>query len=325
MKNKENYFLLIFILLVISTSLHFLLCGKAGTSHYQLKTIFEKDLSKQSKTDYIDLFGNENQNFDINPYPFGPAYAKWYHVPTILYVDNVENVYLFIPGSIEIFDNNGNSLMKFYLPEDSLALDFYSWNDDNFYMFFKKHYEDTESQVFKLNISTLKTEKLNTGDIELLNSELRPPSSKKEMAQVKLYISSITDNAGIFFGLAWGTELGKLYVNDNERYIDPRKIIVLKFDPTFQNEYTAPLAEGVIDQYPEAYNRFRYDEIDVEKLFNYKVVCMGLGNSYVDKKGNIYLDGLKSNGAKRIVNSKGMCNSIELEKPVFFLVKLENN
>lgn len=292
--------------------------------HYQLKTIFEKDLSNPSNSEYSNSLGIESKKFTIIPYPFGPTYAKWYHVPTILYVDKQENIYLNIFNRIEVFNKDGNSILKGNIPDDYSFLDYFSWDNDNFYLFFKKNNEDTETKVYRINIASLSSKKLETKELESLNPDILPPSYKKEMSQVNRYILSITDEKGVFYGQAWTPTDASLFRKSDARYVDPIKITVLRFDASFKKEYTHPLSEGAIIQYPETYNQYVFDKIDIESFFSEKVVCMGLGNSYVDKEGNIYLDGLKSNDAKRILNTEGKCYSIEVEKPIFFLVKLEN-
>jgi hypothetical protein len=121
--------------MIMGVTLHISLPPNQEYSHYKYKVIFEKDLSKQDSSDFI-----ESQKFIVRgPSPFAPEYGQSYRIPTILYVDNSENIYIAIPGRIEIFDTSGNSLMKFYLPGDSLSLEYYSWNNENFYLFFKKN------------------------------------------------------------------------------------------------------------------------------------------------------------------------------------------
>ncbi len=289
---------------------------------YELKTIFEKDLTMESNADYIKLPDNTSK-FLIHPYPFSPTYAQSYYLPKILYVDSQENVYLEVHDRVEVFNTNGNTILKFSKPSNHQYLDYYSWDERNLYFFLKKDYEDKETKAYKINIPSLTSEEIKSNELGLLNPSLLPPLNKKEYSQAKRYILSITDEEGVFYGLAFTPTDASLFKNENARYLDPTNITVLKFDQTFTGEYMHPLSNISITQYEDVYSKYIVDNINIENLFNEKVVCIGLGNTYVDKKGNIYLDGLKSYVAKRVLSANNKCNSIEVENPTFFLAKIE--
>jgi hypothetical protein len=339
MKSLKLYFFILIPLLTLSLLVYFVETRKTSyprggelpasesknIAHYKLKTIFEKDLSKQSNFEYRDFLGSNSVKLIISsPYAFGPTYAEFYHTPRFLYLDQQENIYLLMPGRIEVFDKRGNSILKAYSPDDYGFLDYYSWDDDNVYLFYKKEHFDPETKVYKINIFSQTFKKLGKNELKSLDADLLPPATKVEKSQIDRYISSITDDKDIFYGLAFTPENGLFFRKDDARYVDPINITVLRFDASLKREYYGPLSAMAIETYPE-YNKYIFDSINIENVFNEKVVCIGLGNSYVDKKGNIYLDGLKSSEAKRILAPNGRCHTIEVENPIFFLVKFEIN
>ena len=164
---------------------------------------------------------------------------------------------------------------------------------------------------------------MESDDLIKLSQDVKYPSGNKYLAQLQEYIHSVTDDNGIYYGLAWSIGNFELLYKDGTRYIAPKRMVVLKFDSSFKEEYYEPSSELRIMENPQIFDKYKYDSINIDKLFNEKVVCIGRGNSYVDKKGNIYLTGIKSNDYNRIpvVNYY----NVEVQNPIFFLIKLENH
>lgn len=308
--------------MIIFLSIYFLACASSIPSErYKLKTIFEKDFSNQNNEDRLILFNN-NKFILKGPSPFSPVAGQWYNIPPILYVDNFENIYILGTERIEVFDSSGNSILKFFIPNDSLELDYYSWNDQILYLFFKKNSLNLDYEIYLMNVNLRKTKKLSQNDSQLLSSEIYPPASRKEMAQARAYVRSITDVNGDFYGIGWGVGEYSLLTKDNERYVDPMEILVLKFDRSYDEFYSGPLTTEFISMHPDTYEKYSYENIPIDKLFDEKIVCIGRRNLYVDKKGNVFLIGIKSNNGNRIINNE--TNQILVNNPILFLAKLEN-
>lgn len=322
MKNSK---LVRIIIIVIFTILAFAYLPKSYIgSDYKLVTVFEKNLTKAANKDYSDQITKGTGKFSLLPYPFAPTYAHPYPIPSIIYVDQSDNVFLKSDTKIEIFSLTGNSLLQIDFPEDFGYLDYYSWDQNNFYIFLKQNNEAVDIKVFRIDLSNYSKAELSNDEARLLNVTLLPPSRYKEKTQNNLYLSSVTNENGNFYGLALKLAEGTIFNSNNAKFLDPSKITILKFDRSFTKEYSHPIEYMHLHSSQTTYKQYIYDEIDLENIFSEKIVCIGVGNTYVDKKGNVFIDGIKSNTANRIIMNDGSCSRVEVEAPTFFLIKLEH-
>jgi len=291
--------------------------------HYKIKKLFEINLSNKNEGDQIDIDDGLQKLIVSGPSPFSPTVGQWYKVPPILHVDNNENIYLLTQGKIQVFDSLGVSVLTLDIPDENLNLDYYSWNEDGLYLFFNRNYSDTDYQIYLISVNEKTSRRIGRSDRILLETNILPPTSEKEMAQAETYKRSISNEKGIYYGIGWGNGDYNLLHNASGRYIDPKEILVYKFDESYKESYVGPISQDIIAVNLEMYNKYTYDRISIESLFDEKLVCIGPRNVYVDKNGNIFLIGIKSNEVKRII-TPNKTNAGEVSNPVLFLVKLEN-
>jgi hypothetical protein len=277
---------------------------------YIFKKLFEVPISTDTHDSLLSIYHSNfkytKDYYLVTPTEFSPT--QFIPGPVLLMIDPDTNFYIANAyENIKVFNKSGKFIYKFEYPNDFRASSHYMDENRNvFILLMPGDQNEKKKIVYKINwkqhieslLSDSETSQLQSG---IFNPQNYLERKKKEQGTGKIYFDAI-----------WGTAMRSILTNENGRFIEPKSLNVYRFDTS----YNINLNYNIPDKY-------LYDSLIISNYFNDKVV--DISSTKIDKNGNIYISGVRSNEVERIKldYDRREIDAIKVYSPKFFLCEFE--
>ena len=160
--------------------------------------------------------------------------------------------------------------------------------------------------VYKINLKEHTESLVSDDETNQLQSGLFNPQNYLERKKKE------QGTGNFYFDLTWGTGMKSLFSNDDGRFITPGYLVIYKFDTSYSN--------SSFNNVPVEYI---FDSLNISKYSDDEVFDVSAVK--IDKNGNIFISGVRSNEVERIKFDYGgvEVDAIKVYKPKFFLCEFE--
>lgn len=306
---KHNIFLfIIFIFAVLAFSMK---NGSLSNSRYKLVEIFEKPLQNSVNDSSINYYPiNENLNYYKLTNTWSPGLQI--PAPVLIAIDRDKNFYISNNSrSLIAYNSFGNFLFNIKF-EEAFYGSYPILDNGNLYLYLSRWDQNTsKEEICKYNLQRKTEKKVSITDVKELNKYDFKYKVKEDFVNANK--NSLNENI-YSYKVIFDKNDKSIFKQSSGRYVSPENIIIYRFDSLSTN---LDFSYGIPDQY-------KFDEIKVSELSNYKVVQL---SSYkIDDADNIYISGIKSNEiefVKSKENSNYKKDYVKIFNPIFFIWKLE--
>jgi len=280
---------------------------------YELIKIFEKPINALYLDSTLNFFSERSKYkedyitiVDFTGFSLAPDIPS----PGIVTIDSELNFYITNAyDNMKIYDSKGKFLKNIEYPVgynvEYQSLD----NINNLYLFLKKTDSTNKKIVLKSNLKSNLEEILTDQQVSNLNKTLLPPENFSEVISKKNEKQGMD---GVFFDLRYDSKKIKtIFSSADGRYISPSTITVYRQEKPFVESET------------NKNDNNKFEVLNVSEISTDRVIS--LGSYVIDRVGNIYLSGVRSNKVEKtkVQMDNVERNAFKAMEPVFFIYKLE--
>ena len=278
--------------------------------YYIFKCLFDVPISTDTHDSLLSIYQSwtkyTKDYYLVTPTPFSPT--QLIDGPRLLMIDPDTNFYIANAyENIKVFNKNGKFIYKFEYPDNYLLSDYYFIDETSnaFILLFGNGQNAGKKIIYKINSKEHIENILSDSETSQLLSGLFNPHNYSERMKKE------QGTGNFYFYVTRGMGIMSLFTDDNGKFIEINPLNVYKFDTSYSIN---------IGHIP---NEYLYDSLDITNYLNDKVISVS--SVKVDKNGNIFISGIRSNEAERTkLDYDGKEEkAIKVYKPKFFLCEFE--